>query len=117
MTSSSLMAIRRTDRFPRIPLYSTDSRHMPDVCPAASFTRHGTAFCGNGKDTAGSGNSQLVHLTFLRTDPVRRVRMRTDLCRKSCPVSHKGLLQRLQRTTRYTSLRVRPLHVLQRYGS
>jgi hypothetical protein len=72
------------------------------------------AFCGNGKDTAGFENSRLVHLTFLRTDPVRRVNMRTDPLCSTCPVSHKTLLQRLQRTTRYTSFRVRPLHFLQR---
>lgn len=61
-----------------------------------------------GKDTAGSGDTRLVHLAFLRTDPVRR---------ESFLLSHKRLLQRPHWTTRYTSLRDRPLHFLQRYGS
>ena len=69
-------------------------------------------------DAAGYGNAQSVHLAFLRTVPVRRASMRTDpFCRITCPVSHKTLLQRLQRTTRCTSFRVRLLHFLQRYGS
>ena len=88
------------------------SRHMPDVRPVLLAWK--LRLCGNGMDTAGSGNSRLVHLTFLRTDFVRSVNMRTEPLCSICPVSHKTLLQRLQRTTRYTSFRVRPLHFLQR---
>ena len=61
-----------------------------------------------GRETAGSGNSRLVQLTFLRTDLIRR---------ESCLLSHTRLVQCLHRTTRCTSLRDRPLHFLQRYGS
>jgi hypothetical protein len=70
-----------------------------------------------GMDAAGYGDAQLAHPAFLRTVRVRRASMRTDPLCSICPVSHKTLLQRLQRTARYTSFRVRSLHFLHRYGS
>src|SRR5438552_6783045 len=36
MISSSLIAIKKVDSVPALPLCSTASWHMPDVCPAAS---------------------------------------------------------------------------------
>src|SRR5438552_973071 len=47
MMSSSLIAIKKADSVPALPLCSTDSWHMPDVCPAASSLLDLEAvFCG-----------------------------------------------------------------------
>src|SRR2546425_13178574 len=45
--SSSLIAIKKADSVPALPLCSTHSCHMPAVCPAASFLLDLEAgFCG-----------------------------------------------------------------------
>src|SRR6266478_1995106 len=47
MMSSSFIAIKKADFVPALPLCSTDSWHMPDVCPAASSLLDPEAvFCG-----------------------------------------------------------------------
>src|SRR5437667_4395962 len=47
MMSSSFIALKKADSVPALPLCSTDSWHMPDVCPAASSLLDLEAvFCG-----------------------------------------------------------------------